>query len=149
MYIVEDEKTYPRAVDADSVAHHNAASYDYEPIIDREVRAFRAFMEHIKDVDSQTHTVIMIQVENEIAIFGFDRHNPKLWRDHSPAANKRFADGGFTDDLKFTAWDLSYNWIRRITAAGAEVYPLPFFHNYVGDPTGWLAERQAKTLKPI
>ena len=89
-------------------------------------------MEHIKDVDSQTHTVIMIQVENEIAIFGFDRHNPKLWRDHSPAANKRFADGGFTDDLKFTAWDLSYNWIRRITAAGAEVYPLPFFHNYVG-----------------
>src|SRR5207302_1433232 len=43
MYIVEDEKTYPRAVDADSVAHHNAASYDYEPIIDREVRAFRAF----------------------------------------------------------------------------------------------------------
>ena len=104
MYIVEDEKTYPRAVDADSVAHHNAASYDYEPIIDREVRAFRAFMQHIKNVDSQTHTVIMIQVENEIAIFGFDRHNPKLRRDHSPAANKRFADGGFTDDLKFTAW---------------------------------------------
>jgi len=27
---------------------------------------------------------------------------------------------------------LSYNWIRRITDAGAEVYPLPFFHNYVG-----------------
>ena len=28
MYIVEDEKTYPRAVDADGIAHHNAASYD-------------------------------------------------------------------------------------------------------------------------
>jgi len=132
MYIVQDEKTYPRAVDADGIAHHNAASYDYEPIVEREISAFRAFMQHIKLVDSQTHTILMIQVENEIAMFGVDRHNPKLWRDHSPAANKRFADNGFNDDLKFTAWDLSYNCIRRITDAGAEVYPLPFFHNYVG-----------------
>ena len=139
MYIVEDDKTYPRAVDADGVAHHNAASYDYEPIIERETSAFRAFMQHIKDVDSKTHTIVMIQVENEIAMFGFDRQNHKLWRDHSPAANKRFADVGFTDDLKFTAWDLSYNWIRRITDAGAEVYPLPFFHNYVGGKVaGWM-----------
>jgi len=52
-----------------------------------------------------------------------DRKNPKMWRDHSPATSKRFADNGFTDDLKFSAWDLSYHWIRRITEAGAEVYP--------------------------
>jgi hypothetical protein len=132
MYIVSDEKTYPRAVDGDGIAHHNAASYDYEPIIEREIAAFRTFMQHIKQVDSQTHTILMIQVENEIAVFGWDRRNPKMWRDHSSAANKRFAENRFTDDLKFTAWDLSYNWIRRITDAGAEVYPLPFFHNYVG-----------------
>jgi hypothetical protein len=132
MYIVSDEKTYPRAVDGDGIAHDNAASYDYEPIIEREIAAFRAFMRHIKQVDSQAHTILMIQVENEIAMFGWDRRNRKMWRDHSPAANKRFAENGFTDDLKFTAWDLSYNWIRRITDAGAEVYPIPFFHNYVG-----------------
>jgi len=132
MYIVSDEKTYPRAVDGDGVIHHNAASYDYEPIIGREIAAFRAFMQHIKQVDSQTHTILMIQVENEIAVFGVDRKNPKMWRDHSPATSKRFADNGFTDDLKFSAWDLSYHWIRRITEAGAEVYPIPFFHNYVG-----------------
>jgi hypothetical protein len=132
MYIVNDERTYPRAVDGDGVIHHNAASYDYEPIIEREIAAFRAFMQHIKQVDSQTHTVLMIQMENEISVFGVDRRNPKMWRDHSPAANKRFSERGFTDDLKFSAWDLSYNWIRRITDAGAEVYPIPFFHNYVG-----------------
>src|SRR5204863_783849 len=132
MYIVSDEKTYPRAVDGDGVIHHNAASYDYEPIIGREIAAFRAFMQHIMQVDSQTHTILMIQVENEIAVFGVDRKNPKMWRDHSPATSKRFADNGFTDDLKFSAWDLSYHWIRRITEAGAEVYPIPFFHNYVG-----------------
>src|SRR6266542_340350 len=92
MYVVEDEKTYPRAVDADGVVHHNAVSYDYELIVEREVRAFRAFMQHIKEVDSQTHTIVMIQVENEIAMFGADRQNRKLWRDHSAAANKRFAE---------------------------------------------------------
>ena len=132
MYIVSDERTYPRAVDGDGVMHHNAASYDYEPIIEHEIEAFRAFLQHIKEVDSQTHTILMIQVENEIAVFGVDRHNPKKWRDHSSAANQRFAEHGFTDDLKFSAWDLSYNWIRRITDAGAAVYPLPFFHNFVG-----------------
>ena len=132
MYIVADEKTYPRVVDADGVAHHNAISYDYDPVLQRETAAFRAFMKHLKRVDSETHTVVMIQVENEIAVFGSDRHNPKLWRDHSPASNQRFSERGFTDDLKYTAWDLSNNWIRRLTDAGAAEYPLPFFHNYVG-----------------
>ena len=58
MYIVADDKTYPRAVDADGVVHHNAISYDYEPVIDREIAAFRAFMGHLKQVDLQTHTII-------------------------------------------------------------------------------------------
>ena len=132
MYIVSDEKTYPRAVDSDGIQHHNAISYDYEPVIEREIAAFRAFMQHIKQVDSETHTILMIQVENEIAVFGEDRHNRKLWRDHTPASNQRFSQNRFTDDLKYSAWDLSYNWIRRLTDAGAAIYPLPFFHNYVG-----------------
>jgi hypothetical protein len=132
MYIVSDEKTYPRAVDTDGTIHHNAMSYDYEPVIDREIAAFQAFMRHLKDVDSHSHTILMIQVENEIAVFGEDRHNPKLWRDHSPASDQRFSEHHFSDDLKYSAWDLSYNWIRRITDAGAAIYPLPFFHNYVG-----------------
>jgi hypothetical protein len=132
MYIVQDEQTYPRAVDGNGVVHHNVASYDYEPFIGREIAAFRAFLHHIKQVDSENHTIIMIQVENEIATFGADRKNPKLWRDHSTAANERYAERGFSDDLKFSAWDLSYNWIRPLTDAGAEIYPLPFFNNYVG-----------------
>jgi hypothetical protein len=132
MYIVADEKTYPRAVDGDGRPHHNALSYNYEPILDRELAAFRAFMQHIRDVDSRSHTIIMIQVENEISVFGVDRRNPKMWRDHSPAADKLFSEKGFRDDLRFSAWNMSYNWIRRLTDAGAKVYPLPFFHNYVG-----------------
>ena len=139
IYIVSDEKAYPRAIDADGVAHHNAISYDYDSIIERETAAFRAFMRHLNQVDSQTHTVVMIQVENEIAVFGSDRRNPKLWRDHSPLSNQRFSEHGVLDDLKYSAWDLSSNWIRRITDAGAEEYPIPFFHNFVGGKiTEWM-----------
>ena len=75
------------------------------------IKALRSFdirsgfmMRHIKSVDSQTHTILMIQVENEIAVFGEDRHiNPKLWRDHSPVSNQRFAQNRFADDLTFSA----------------------------------------------
>src|SRR5271157_1562322 len=50
---------------------------------DADARAFGAMMRHIKAVDGQQHTVIMIQVENEIGIQGDTR-------DRSPAANKAF-----------------------------------------------------------
>lgn len=131
-YIVSNEKAYPRAVDANGVVHHNAISYNYPGVIKHEIAAFRAFMHHIKVVDSQAHTVLMIQVENEIAVFGADRHNRALWRDHSPASNRLFKEKGFKDDLKYSAWNLSYNWIRPLTDAGWKAYPLPFFHNFVG-----------------
>ena len=130
-YIVKNEKDYPRAIDGNGVRHHNAASYDYPRIIKRETAAFTAFMQHIKDIDPRTHTVVMIQVENEIAVFGDYPYDRKFWRDHSPASNKLFAEKGFTDDLKYSAWDLSQNWIRPLTNAGAAVYPIPFFLNFV------------------
>jgi hypothetical protein len=132
MDIIEDQGQYPRAIDADGMPRHAAISYEHDAVIQREVAAFRAFMEHIREVDSRTHTIIMIQVENEIAVFGADRQNRKLWRDHSPVADKLFAEMGFTDDLKYSAWRLSSNWLRRVTDAGAEAYPLPFFLNFVG-----------------
>jgi hypothetical protein len=131
MYVIEDEETYPRAVDADGCAHHNTVSYDHDPIIEVETAAFRAFMGHIKEIDEGTWTVLMVQVENEIAVFGSDRRNRKLWRDHSPASDKAFQDGGFTDDLAYSAQRMSARWIKSLTDAGNEVYPLPFFANFV------------------
>src|SRR5271157_2819830 len=51
---------------------------------DADARAYAALMRHVKEVDGQQHTVIMIQVENEINVEGDSR-------DRSPAANKAFA----------------------------------------------------------
>ena len=51
---------------------------------DADARAFAALMRHIKEMDGREHTVIMIQVENEVGMQGDTR-------DRSPAANQAFA----------------------------------------------------------
>jgi hypothetical protein len=134
MYIVVDEQTYPRAIDADGVPHHNAISYDNRAFIDRELKAFRNFMLHLQQVDTQ-NVVVGIQLENEISVFGADRSNPKEFRDHSPASNELFKRQGFTDDLKYSAWDLSENWIKPLTKVARSTYPIPIFHNFVNGST--------------
>lgn len=129
-YIVDDEVTYPRAVDGNGLVHHDAVSYDSDAVIDRETKAFRAFMLHLRLTDYD-HVVVGIQLENEIAVFGSDRHNPALFRDHSAASNLFFKQGGFTDDLKYSAWSLSWRWIRPLTEVAHAIYPIPVFLNFV------------------
>ena len=51
---------------------------------DADARAFGALMQHIKLVDGAQHTVLMIQVENEVGVL-------RDSRDRSPAANQAFA----------------------------------------------------------
>jgi hypothetical protein len=51
---------------------------------DADARAYTALMRHIKQVDTE-HTVIMMQVENEVGVLGDSR-------DRSEAANKAFAE---------------------------------------------------------
>jgi hypothetical protein len=58
---------------------------------DADARAFAALMRHVKQVDGQQHTVILIQVENEVNVIGDTR-------DRSPVANKAF-EGPVPKDL--------------------------------------------------
>ena len=51
---------------------------------DADARAYRALMRHLKLVDGQQHTVIMMQVENEVGVL-------RDSRDRSALANKAFA----------------------------------------------------------
>jgi len=48
-----------------------------------DARAYAALMKHIKEVDARDHTVVMMQVENEVGVLGDSR-------DRSDAANKAF-----------------------------------------------------------
>jgi len=51
---------------------------------DADAKAFAALMRHLRETDGKIHTVLMIQVENEVGVL-LDS------RDRSPAANKAFA----------------------------------------------------------
>ncbi|MDR3703998.1 MAG: DUF5597 domain-containing protein [Candidatus Sulfopaludibacter sp.] len=51
---------------------------------DADARAYRALMRHIKEADGRQHTVLMMQVENEVGVL-------RDSRDRSAPANKAFA----------------------------------------------------------
>jgi hypothetical protein len=67
-------------------------------------RAFAALMRHIKEVDGSQHTVLMMQVENEVGVLGDSR-------DRSEAADKAFASAA---PEQLTAY---------LAAHRAELYP--------------------------
>ncbi len=51
---------------------------------DADAKAFGALMKHVGDVDGTQHTVLMVQVENEVGVL-------RDTRDRSPAANRAYA----------------------------------------------------------
>src|SRR5262249_31410848 len=53
--------------------------------VEADARAFAAFMRHLREVDGRDHTVIMVQVENEIGMIPDSR-------DRSEIANKLFKE---------------------------------------------------------
>jgi beta-galactosidase GanA len=108
-----------------------------------DIRAFTAFMRHLKAFDPQ-RTVIIVQVENESGTWG-------SVRDYSPAAQKLF-DGPVPPDVlkamgkqggasatwqeafgpeaevNFHAWAVA-TYVGKVAAAGKAVYPLPLYAN--------------------
>jgi hypothetical protein len=81
-WVKADQKRFPRVVNAkgDSLEILSTLS---ESNRDADAAAFAAVMRHIRQVDS-THTVIAIQVENEVGVLGSPR-------DYCPAANDAFS----------------------------------------------------------
>ncbi|WP_425522504.1 beta-galactosidase, partial [Xanthomonas hortorum] len=82
-WIKRDEATYPRMRDAngepvDVLSPHVAAN------VQADARAFTALMQHLRKVDGDRHTVILVQVENEPGAIG-------TVRDHGPAGEAAFA----------------------------------------------------------
>jgi len=112
--------------------------------LEADIRAFTAFMRHLKAFDPQ-RTVLMVQVENEPGTWG-------TLRDYSPAAQKLFEAPVPADVLKamnmragtpsanwqevfgpeaevcFHAWSIA-TYIGKVAAAGKAVYPLPLYAN--------------------
>jgi beta-galactosidase GanA len=139
-WIKADKARYPRMVDAegrpmDILCVHSAETFNADRA------AFVTLMRHLKQIDGERHTVILMQVENEPGAYHTDR-------DHSPAAQKSF-DGQVPRDLALALHEQTGTWqqvfgkdaeeafsaysaahyINGIAAAGKAEYPLPMYIN--------------------
>ncbi len=82
LWVKTDEKRFPRARTKSGAALEILTPFDDESR-DADARVFAALMKHVRIIDGKNHTVILVQVENEIGMI------PDA-RDYSPEANKAF-----------------------------------------------------------
>jgi beta-galactosidase GanA len=82
VWVKQDAKRFPRAVE-DGRPVNILSTFGAETQAADE-RAFAALMQHLREADAHDHTVVMMQVENEVGVLGSAR-------DHSEAANRAFA----------------------------------------------------------
>jgi beta-galactosidase GanA len=116
---------------------------------DADTHAYVALLNHIRTIDSEKNTVVMIQVENEIGMLPVARdYGPEAERAfHEPvpkvlSGDKRAGDWtavfGTTGDAaaeSFTAWHYAL-YVEALVTAGKAAYPLPMYVNTALNHTG-------------
>jgi len=81
-WVKKDTERFPLVKDEDGNTLDILSTYSTEAR-DADARAFAALMKHIREIDEEEQTVVMVQVENEIGVLGAKR-------DFSEPANKAF-----------------------------------------------------------
>jgi beta-galactosidase GanA len=81
-WVKTNQQRFPRSQDKTGKGLEILSPFSKENM-DADARAFAAFMRHLREVDADHHTVIMVQVENEIGMI------PES-RDRSAVADKLF-----------------------------------------------------------
>ncbi|KQV48867.1 glycoside hydrolase [Pelomonas sp. Root1217] len=140
-------KRFPAMLDRDGKPSYCLSPFG-EETLRADKRAFVALMTHLKKIDADKHTVLMVQVENEVGTYG-------LVRDFSPVAQAAFEQpvpaavlarqkpvaaasvatsgtwrevyGDYADEY-FHAWAKA-RYIGDIAKAGRAVYDLPMYVN--------------------
>ena len=135
-----DNKRFPRLTNKDgSTSYALSPLYDSTREADR--RAYVELVKHIKAIDGAQHTVIILQPENEVGVYGAARdYSPKadaLMNQPVPAAlvqklGKQPGNWhdvfGANADESFHAWSIA-SYVDDIAAAGKAIYPLPTYMN--------------------
>lgn len=139
-WVKQDPAQFPRVINerGDPVEVLSANS---EANLEADKKAFAALMQHLKQIDGDLHTVLMVQVENESGSLG-------SVRDFSAAAEKQFQSQVPADLLKalgkrpgtwkqvfgadadesFAAYSVAH-YINQIAVAGKAEFPLPMYVN--------------------
>lgn len=82
LWFKQDYKKYPRVRTRTGKPLEIASPFS-DNVFQADSKAFRAFMQHLSETDGDKHTVIMVQVENEIGML-------ESARDYSEEANRLF-----------------------------------------------------------
>jgi beta-galactosidase GanA len=153
-WVKADTSRYPRVINShgepiDVLSANSPAN------LEADLRAFTALMHHLREADSDRHTILFVQVENESGAIG-------SVRDFSPAADKQFRSavptelvralhkqpGAWSDvfgadaDEYFQAWSVA-RYINAIAEAGKREFPLPMYVNvWLSYPVQALPERR-------
>jgi hypothetical protein len=123
-WVKEDPKRFPHTIrpDGDPI---DVLSPHSRNTLEADKAAFVALMHHLKQIDSERHTVLMIQVENESGNIG-------SIRDNSPESNHEFA-GAVPADLLAAAGKQAGTWSQVFGAAADEVFQVYHQAKYINE----------------
>ena len=119
-WVKRDAKRFPRVPDDKGQAQEILSAFDANTLRS-DTRAFTALMRHLKEIDGDRHTVILVQVENEIGML-------PTAREHGPVADKMWAAQGWPSEEAFQAAAYA-RYVEKVASAGKAVYPLPMYVN--------------------
>lgn len=156
-WVKTDTKRFPRVIRPDGEPI-DVLSPLSQNNLDADKATFVALMRHLKQIDDEQHTVILIQVENESGNIG-------SVRDNSAEANRKFAGAvpadllaaehkqpgtwsqvfGAQADEVFQAY-YQAKYINEIVAAGKAEFNIPYYVNvWIDYPQAELPQRQIDT----
>lgn len=147
-WVKTDPKRFPLLIKKDGTESYALSPFGKETLA-ADKRAFAALMRHLKAIDGERRTVVLVQPQNEVGTYG-------SVRDYGPAARKAFEGpvpaallkrlnkkpGTWTQvfgedaDEFFHAWAIG-SFVGEVAAAGKAEYPLPMYANAaLRNPTG-------------
>ncbi|HZP03445.1 MAG TPA: DUF5597 domain-containing protein [Terracidiphilus sp.] len=156
-WVKTDGKRFPRTVRPDGEPIDVLSPLGHATL-EADKAAFVALLRHLKQIDAEQHTVLLIQVENESGNIG-------SIRDNSAEANREFA-GQVPSDLLTAAQKQPGTWsqvfggdadeifqvyhqakyINAIAAAGKAEFDIPYYINvWIDYPAAQLPQRQLDT----
>ena len=138
-----DVRRFPRAVTAEGKPLEIASCFS-DNVLQADLKAFSALMQHIAEKDPQREVVIMMQIENEIGML-------ESARDHSPLAEKAYKQpvprvlakalniekqGTWSEvfgtdnyaDEKFMAWHYAC-YVEHLAQAARRIHNMPLYVN--------------------
>lgn len=138
-WMKQDQRVYFRARDREGRAMDVISPF-CQAAVQADAMAFGKLMEHLREVDGEAHTVILVQVENEIGLLGSDM-------DYSEAAKQEYQkeipesiaalyeksgmwETAFHEEAPEVFMEYAYaSALEKIAYAGKVQYPLPMYVN--------------------